>query len=80
MAETSAIVEPEIPEKMYSAMTTAMARPPRIHPISAWAKRTRRTAMPPVSMSAPARMKSGIARSTKESTERNTCWTMIVSG
>src|SRR5262249_36511085 len=32
MAETSATVEPEMPEKMYSATTTAMLSPPRIHP------------------------------------------------
>jgi len=80
MAETSAIVEPEMPEKMYSAMTTAMARPPRIQPTSAWAKTTSRTAMPPVSMSAPARMKSGMARRTNESTARNICWMMMDSG
>jgi hypothetical protein len=34
MAETSATVEPEMPEKMYSATTTAMLRPPRIQPTS----------------------------------------------
>ena len=80
IADTSAMVEPEMPEKMYSATTTAIARPPRIQPTSACAKRTRRTAIPPVSISAPARMNSGIASSTKESTERKACWTMMVSG
>src|SRR6266498_4624633 len=35
IAETSAIVEPEMPEKMYSATTTAMASPPRIQPTRA---------------------------------------------
>ena len=29
IAETSAIVEPEMPEKKYSATTTTMPRPPR---------------------------------------------------
>ena len=74
------MVEPEMPEKMYSATTTAIARPPRIHPTSACAKRTSRTAMPPVSISAPARTNSGIASSTNESTDWNACCTMTVSG
>ncbi len=78
MAETSATVEPEIPEKMYSATTTAMESPPRIQPTSACARRTSRTAMPPVSMRAPARMKRGMARSTKESTPSNVCLTITV--
>ena len=80
MAETSATVEPEIPEKMYSATTTAIERPPRIHPTSTWARRTRRTAMPPVSIRAPARMKRGIASRTKESTPSKICFTTTVSG
>src|SRR2546426_1546625 len=50
-ADTSATVEPEIPEKMYSAATTAMPRPPRIQPTRATASRTSRRAMPPVSRS-----------------------------
>src|SRR5512137_3009973 len=35
MAETSAMVEPEMPEKMYSAITTAIASPPLIQPTKA---------------------------------------------
>src|SRR4030042_2080829 len=35
MAETAAMVDPEIPEKIYSAITTAMARPPWIQPTRA---------------------------------------------
>src|SRR5262249_56247890 len=69
IAETSAIVEPEIPEKIYSATTTAIASPPRIQPISAWARCTRRIAMPPVSISIPANTKRGIAKRTNESTD-----------
>src|SRR5215472_14247391 len=80
MAETSATVEPEMPEKMYSATTTAMLSPPRIHPTRTWASRTRRTAIPPVSMSAPARMKRGMARRTKESTPSKVCLTITVRG
>ncbi len=80
IAETSATVEPEIPEKMYSATTTAMERPPRIHPTRTWASRTRRTAMPPVSIREPARMKRGMASSTNESTPSKICFTTTVSG
>ena len=36
--------------------------------------------MPPVSMKAPARMKSGMASSTNESTPSKVCLTMTVSG
>ena len=35
IAETSAMVEPEIPEKKYSASATDMPRPPRTRPMSA---------------------------------------------
>src|SRR3990170_4186003 len=34
MAETAAMVEPEMPEKKYSASTTAMPSPPRTQPTS----------------------------------------------
>ena len=40
MAETSAIVEPEIPEKKYSASTTDMPSPPRTQPTSPRARPT----------------------------------------
>ena len=80
MADTSATVEPEIPEKMYSATTTAIDSPPRIQPTSTWASRTSRTAMPPVSISDPARMKSGIASRTNESTPSKICFTITVRG
>ena len=79
-AETSATVEPEMPEKMYSAATTAMPSPPRTQPTSATASRTRRCAMPPVSMSAPARMKSGSESRTKESTWCRMVCTVTASG
>ena len=79
-AETSATVEPEMPEKMYSAVMTAMPRPPRIHPTSATARATRRRAMPPVSISAPARMKSGSDSRTKESTWWRIVCTLTASG
>ncbi len=74
------MVEPETPEKMYSAITTAMARPPRTQPTSACARRTSRIAMPPVSISMPAKMNSGIASSTNESTDWCTCCAMMMSG
>ncbi len=74
------MVEPDIPEKPYSATTTAIPRPPRIQPTRACASRTRRTAMPPVSISMPAKMKSGIASSTNESTDWWICCAMMMSG
>ena len=40
MAETSAIVEPEMPEKKYSARTTDMPSPPRTQPTSPRARLT----------------------------------------
>jgi hypothetical protein len=40
MAETSAMVEPEIPEKKYSASTTESPRPPRTQPTIARARST----------------------------------------
>ena len=79
-AETSATVEPEMPEKMYSAAMTAMPSPPRIQPTSATASATRRCAMPPVSMSAPARMKSGSESRTNESTWWRIVCTLVASG
>ena len=45
-----------------------MARPPRTRPTMAMARSTMRSEIAPDSMSAPARMKSGMARRTKEST------------
>jgi hypothetical protein len=68
MADTSAAVEPEMPENRISATTTTIARPPRTRPTIAIARPTIRSEMPPVSIRAPASMNSGIARSTKEST------------
>ena len=57
-----------MPEKRTSATTTTIASPPRTRPTIAIARSTMRSEMPPDSISAPARMKSGIARSTNEST------------
>ena len=68
IAETSAAVEPEMPEKRISATTTTIASPPRTFPTMAIARSTMRSEIPPDSISAPARMKSGIASSTNEST------------
>src|SRR5439155_12447523 len=65
MAETSAIVEPEIPEKKYSASTTDMPRPPRTQPIIARARSTSAYDIPHRSMRLPAKMKVGMASSTQ---------------
>ncbi len=69
-----------MPEKTYSAITTAMPSPPRIHPTRATARSTSRRAIPPVSMSAPASTKSGKASSTNESTWWNICCTVMAKG
>ena len=68
IAETSAAVEPEMPEKRISGTTTTIARPPRTFPTMAIARSTMRSEIPPDSIRAPARMNSGIASSTNEST------------
>jgi hypothetical protein len=68
MAEMSAAVDPEMPEKRISATTATIASPPRTRPTIAIARSTMRSEIPPDSMSAPATMKSGIASSTNEST------------
>src|SRR5687768_3226301 len=56
-----------MPEKNISPTMTAIPRPPRTKPTSAFARFTRRVAMPPVSISAPASTNSGIASSVNES-------------
>src|SRR5438034_6256147 len=67
MAETSAIVDPEMPEKKYSASTTDMPSPPRTHPTSTLARSTSAYDIPQRSMRLPAKTKVGLARSTQ-------CW------
>ncbi len=74
MAATSAVVEPEIPENRISATTVTWANPPRRCPTSAIARSTSRREMPPVSIMAPARMKSGMARRTKLSAPAISLW------
>src|SRR5882672_775951 len=65
MAETSAIVLPEMPEKKYSASTTDMPRPPRTQPIIARARSTSAYDIPQRSMRLPAKTKVGIASRTQ---------------
>src|ERR1051325_122682 len=65
MAETSAIVEPEIPEKKYSASTTDMPSPPRTQPTSTRARFTSAYDMPHFSIRFPANTNVGIASSTQ---------------
>src|SRR2546428_182884 len=65
MAAASATEEPEISDWIMVATTVAMASPPRTKPTTLWARFTRRSEMPPVSMSPPARLKSGMASSGK---------------
>src|SRR5437762_5581956 len=65
MAETSAMVEPEIAEKKYSASTTDSPRPPRTQPTSARARLTSAYDIPQRSMRLPANTKVGMASSTQ---------------
>src|SRR5258705_11383628 len=65
MAETSAIVEPEIPEKKYSASTTDGPRPPRTQPPIARARSTSAYDIPQRSIRLPAKTNVGMASSTQ---------------
>jgi len=67
MAAVSAAVDPEIPEKRISETIATIPRPLRKCPTRACASLTSRREIPPVSMSAPARIKRGTARSENES-------------
>ena len=74
----SATDEPETPLKNVDAMTLTSARPPRTAPTKMRARLTRRTAMPPSAMIAPARTKNGIASSEKLLTPLET-WIITAS-
>ena len=65
VAATSATADPEISAKNSETPTLTIANPPRTKPISAETKAISRVEMPPVFISAPARMNSGIAISGK---------------
>src|SRR5919201_7042645 len=78
MAAASATDEPEISDWIIVATTVTIARPPRTKPTRLWARFTRRSEMPPVSMRPPARMKSGIAsRGKLEAPENNVSGTSV---
>ena len=56
IAEMSATVDPEMPEKMYSATSETIPSPPRTCPTSTCENFTRRREIPPVSIRDPARI------------------------
>ena len=60
--------------------TLTIASPPRTAPTAAEAKRTSRMAMPPCSISSPAKMKNGIASSEKTLMPEMIRWKVISSG
>ena len=66
IAEISAVVEPEIPEKNISASMTTIAKPPRTCPISTRARVTKRAEIPPESIKSPAKIKKGTAINGKD--------------
>ena len=62
MAEAAAVPEPEMAPKSMFAMTFVWASAPGARPVMSFARLIRRTAMPPLFMIFPARMKNGMAR------------------
>ena len=64
-AATSALAEPEMPPKIILATTLTTPRPPRTQPTIDWVKSIIRRVTPPEFIRLPARMKKGIAISTK---------------
>ena len=78
--DMSAIGEPEIPPKNIEATILTIARPPRIQPTTARARRSRRSVIPPPLMMSPARMKNGTASSEKDARLPTIRWNAISSG
>ena len=74
MVATVAAAEPEMVPKNIQARMVTMARPPRLWPTMESAKSISRRLRPPPSISAPARINSGIAISVKESQPVNMVW------
>ena len=67
IAETVAGPEPEIAAKNIQARTVTIASPPVMNPTKASARLTSLREIPPPHISAPARIKNGIASNGKES-------------
>ncbi|MGC4005485.1 MAG: hypothetical protein QM811_21155 [Pirellulales bacterium] len=64
-AAVSATDEPEMQPNIVEARMFTSAMPPRMAPTNTLARLTRRSAMPPTAMMAPASTKNGIASSEK---------------
>jgi hypothetical protein len=80
MAATSATPDPEMAPKSMHDMTMTMAMPPGMCPTRVAANLVMRGVMPPSAMTAPARRKSGMARSVKESTPTTMRWASTRTG
>jgi hypothetical protein len=80
MADTSATGEPETPPNRVQATTLLIPRPPRMWPTSDLAKTTILSAMPPYSISSPAKMKKGMARNENTFIPEVICWKMTAMG
>ena len=80
MATTSATPEPEIAPKNMHETTMIIARPPRMWPTMAEAKRMMRGVMSPSAIREPARRNSGMARSENESAPTTMRWATTRSG
>ena len=79
-AATSAIFEPDMPEKTTMLSTITTFSPPRSRPTRRSSSAISRTEMPLASMSAPVSRKNGMASSTKLSMPRAICCAKIAPG
>ena len=79
-AATSAIFDPEMPEKTTMLSTITTSSPPRTRPTARCSSAMRRTDMPFASIKYPTRMKNGTASRTKLSMPRANCWAKISPG
>ena len=77
MAAAAAAPEPEMAPKSMLAMTLVWARAPGILPAMTLARLTRRSAMPPLFIRLPARMKKGMAMREKELAPANSRWALV---
>jgi hypothetical protein len=80
IAETVAGPDPEIDAKNMQARTVTIASPPTMKPTRLSAKATRRREIPPLHISAPARMKKGMASRGNESSPVTDFCASIIMG
>ena len=79
-ADTSANGDPATPPKIVQPITLLMPKPPRTWPTKLLAKRTMRSAIPPYSISSPAKTKNGMARKEKTCMPPTIFWNTMATG